>query len=164
MAKKFRIIDSHVHFPVKKEELGKSKQEYLDEFGEEKWKKLQQMNKFQQDQWKKAWGFPDAVPPGDTVEETCQMWLDDLDKKGVEKVVFVTAGDFSQSNDNMARIVQFAPDRFIGYAVANPWFGEKAVVSLKKALESGLRAVYFDSSIQGFPINDFIGHLGLGKE
>ncbi len=58
MAKKFRIIDSHLHFAVKNENLGKNRQEYIDEFGIEKVKKLQQMNKFQQDQWKKAWGFP----------------------------------------------------------------------------------------------------------
>ena len=78
MARKFRIIDSHLHFAVKNENLGKNRQEYIDEFGIEKWKKLQQMNKFQQDQWKKAWGFPDTLPECDTIEETCQLWLDDL--------------------------------------------------------------------------------------
>ena len=62
MARKFRVIGSHLHFAVKNENLGKNCQEYIDEFGIEKWKKLQQMNKFQQDQWKKAWGFPNAIP------------------------------------------------------------------------------------------------------
>ena len=76
MARKFRIIDSHLHFAVKNENLGKNLQEYIDEFGIEKWKKLQQMNKFQQDQWKKAWGFPDALPECDTIEETCSSgWM-----------------------------------------------------------------------------------------
>ncbi len=43
-----------------------------------------------------------------------------------------------------------------GYAVANPWYGGRAVELLKDALEDGLNAVYFDSSIQGFTINDEI--------
>ncbi len=69
----------------------------------------------------KGLGFPDALPECDTIEETCQLWLDDLDAKGVEKAVFVTAGGLEQSNENMARIVQFAPDRFIGYAHHDPF-------------------------------------------
>lgn len=32
MAKKFRIIDSHLHFAVKNENLGKNHQEYMNEF------------------------------------------------------------------------------------------------------------------------------------
>ena len=120
------LLTLSLHFAVKNENLGKNHQEYMNEFGEEKWKKLQQMNKFQKDQWKKAWGFPDALPECDTIEETCQLWLDDLDAKGVEKAVFVTAGGLEQSNENMARIVQFAPDRFIGYAHQDPFAPDAA--------------------------------------
>lgn len=43
-----------------------------------------------------------------------------------------------------------------GYAVANPWYGDKAAELLRDALEEGLNGVYFDSSIQGFTINDEI--------
>ena len=43
-----------------------------------------------------------GLPECDTIEETCQLWLDDLDAKGVEKAVFVTAGGLAQSNENMA--------------------------------------------------------------
>ena len=84
-----------------------------------------------------------------------------MDDNGIEKALIAPVDEYVVAyNDEGNQMVQAAcaayPDRFIGYAVANPWFGEKAVVSLKKALESGLRDVYFDSSIQGFPINDHI--------
>ena len=36
MAKKFRIIDSHLHFAVKNKNLDKNHQEYMNEFGQEK--------------------------------------------------------------------------------------------------------------------------------
>ena len=79
MAKKFRIIDSHLHFAVKNENLGKNHQEYMNEFGEEKWKKLQQMNKFQQDQWKKAGGsrmrFPNAIPSRKPAGSGWMTWM-----------------------------------------------------------------------------------------
>lgn len=82
-----------------------------------------------------------GLPECDTIEETCQLWLDDLDAKGVEKAVFVTAGGLAQSNENMARIVQFAPDRFIGYAHHNP-FAPDAAEKLEYAIsQQGLRGI-----------------------
>lgn len=154
MSNKFRIVDSHVHFAVKDQELGKSKQEYIDEHGLEKWKKLQEMNKFQQDQWKKAWGFPDAVPPCDTAEETCRLWIDDMDKKGVDKIVFVTAGDLKNSNDNMAKIVSYAPDRFIGYAHHDP-FAPDAAERLEYAItHQGLRGIKILGPALDRPLDD----------
>lgn len=141
MSKQFKVIDSHIHFSVKGESLGRDRAAYVAEHGEEKWEKLQEMNQFQRNQWKKAWGFPDALGPRDTIEETCGMWIEDMDKKGVDKVVFVTAGDYQHSNDNMARIISYAPDRFIGYAHHDP-FDKDGAEKLEYAIsQQGLRGI-----------------------
>ena len=92
-----------------------------------------------------------------SVEELIQR----MDQNGVEKALIAPVDEYVVAyNTEGNLLVQAAcaayPDRFIGYAVANPWFGNEAVNSLKRALENGLSAVYFDSSIQGFPINDHI--------
>lgn len=57
-------------------------------------------------------------------------------------------------NVQIRKICERYPDRFAGYAVANPWFGKQAVATLRTALQGGMAAVYFDSSIQGFTICD----------
>lgn len=154
MSTRFRINDSHVHFFVKEQAPGENQQRYLEENGAEKWKKLQEMNRFQQDLWKKAWGFPDAVPPCDTLEETCQLWLDDIDKKGVDKMVFVTAGDFENSNENMAKIVQFAPDRFIGYAHHDPFAPDAAEQFEYAITKQGLRGMKILGPSISRPLDD----------
>ena len=94
-----------------------------------------------------------GLPECDTIEETCQLWLDDLDAKGVEKAVFVTAGGLAQSNENMARIVQFAPDRFIGYAHHNP-FAPDAAEKLEYAIsQQGLRGIKILGPAQDRPLD-----------
>lgn len=82
-----------------------------------------------------------------------------MDANGVEKAVLcpveeqVTV-DNAAGNRLMAELCATHSGRFYGYAVANPWYGQKAVDTLKAALDAGLNAVYFDSSIQGFTISD----------
>lgn len=82
-----------------------------------------------------------------------------MDANGVEKAVLcpveeqVTV-DNAAGNQLVLELCARHPGRFYGYAVANPWFGQKAVDTLKAALDAGLNAVYFDSSIQGFTISD----------
>lgn len=48
------------------------------------------------------------------------------------------------------------PDRFVGFAVANPWSGIKGCEELRWGLDEGLRGVKFNTSIQGCFINDQI--------
>ncbi|MEW9122988.1 MAG: amidohydrolase family protein [Thermotaleaceae bacterium] len=112
----FKIIDSHVHFLVKETELTTIKREYVEKHGQKKWDILQQKNAYQQERWKMAWGFPKQEPIEDTIEETAQKWITEMNNNGVEKMVFVTAGDTECSNENMTKIIDLYPDRFIGYA------------------------------------------------
>ncbi len=48
------------------------------------------------------------------------------------------------------------PERFLGFAVANPWFGEIAVRELEWALGEGLRGLKLHAVYQGFPMNNAI--------
>ena len=72
----------------------------------------------------------------------------------MEKAVFVTAGGLEQSNENMARIVQFAPDRFIGYAHHNP-FAPNAAEKLEYAIsQQGLRGIKILGPALDRPLDD----------
>lgn len=93
--------------------------------------------------------------------QSVEELLRNMDQNGVEKALIAPVDEYVVAfNDEGNKMVRAAcadhPDRLMGYAVANPWFGEKAVASLRRALDHGLKAVYFDSSIQGFAINDHI--------
>lgn len=141
MNKKRKVIDSHVHFIVKNTEMTPLRRHYVEENGEEKWAQLQSMSEYQRVQWRKSWGFPNPDPTKETIEETVHQWLDDMDSKNVDKMVFVTAGGFETSNDNMEKIVKMAPDRFIGYAFHDP-FAPNAPELLERAItEQGLKGM-----------------------
>jgi hypothetical protein len=51
-------------------------------------------------------------------------------------------------------LVAVHPDRFVGYAVANPWFGDRAVAELRRAFGSGLKALFLHPPVQGFQLSD----------
>lgn len=94
-------------------------------------------------------------------KQTPEMLLAQMDRCGVAKTFIAPAEKYvtvynREGNDLIAEACKRWPDRFCGYAVANPWYGEAAVAELKRALDNGLKAVYFDSSIQGFTISDEI--------
>jgi len=61
-----------------------------------------------------------------------------------------------QGNEDIQVQVHHHLDRFIGFAVANPWFGQNAVDELKRALDVGLRGLKLHPVIQGFSVNDDI--------
>jgi len=60
------------------------------------------------------------------------------------------------ANRRLARIVRAHPDRLIGMAVANPWFGEKALETLRRAEDDGLRGLKLHPPLQGFQLSDEI--------
>ena len=93
--------------------------------------------------------------------QTPEMLLAEMDRNGVSRTFIAPSEKYTtvynrEGNEMIAEACRRWPDRFVGYAVANPWYGDKAVEELKRALDSGLQAVYFNSSIQGFTISDDI--------
>ncbi len=91
--------------------------------------------------------------------QTPEKLLQEMDKNKVERSIIAPSKQYTtvynrEGNQMIADICRHYPERFSGYAVSNPWYGEKAQEELERALSDGLQAVYFDSSIQGFCISD----------
>ena len=127
----FKVIDSHMHFQVKDYEIVSTKKDYIDKYGEEKYNKLQDKNKYQSILWIKAWGFADPEPVLDNVKETAKLWVDEMEKYNLERLVFATGG----GNQVLSEIINLYPDKFIGYAHHNP-FSKNADKELKHAIEN----------------------------
>ena len=64
------------------------------------------------------------------------------------------AVDNREGNDVLLSAVRRHPDRLVGMAAANPWFGEAAAEELRRALEAGLRGFMVHSVYQGFRLSD----------
>ncbi|MBQ1906753.1 MAG: amidohydrolase family protein [Firmicutes bacterium] len=144
-----KVYDSHAHFgviPLEKVQLSEAEQESR--------RLIKEMSVYQSEQWRKAWGFPKPIPTPATIEESVALWKKDMDEKGVDKICFVTAGGFKDSNDNMAKIVQLGEGRFIGYAHHDP-FDPKAAEILEDAiLNKGLRGIKILGPAIDRPLSD----------
>lgn len=107
-----------------------------------------------------------ALEPGELVRR-----LDDL---GIEAAV-VSAPDRClavanrEGNDLVLDACRRFPDRLIGFAGVNPWYGDDAVAELRRAVDAGLRGVVLHPALQGFLLADDLadpvvaaaGDLGL---
>ncbi|TCL63295.1 hypothetical protein EDC14_102113 [Hydrogenispora ethanolica] len=131
----FKIIDSHAHFQVAEYEIVGTKENYVRRYGIEKWQKLQQMNEYQKRRWKQAWQFPDPEPPSEDYRETAKRWVAEMDRRGIERMVFVTGG----GNEILSRIVQLHPERMIGYAHHHPFAPDAAAKLAEAVTDLGLK-------------------------
>jgi predicted TIM-barrel fold metal-dependent hydrolase len=61
-----------------------------------------------------------------------------------------------EGNDLVLKAVKAHPTRLAGMAVANPWFGKKAVEEIRRALGEGLTGVNIHSVLQGFRLADHL--------
>ena len=59
-----------------------------------------------------------------------------------------------EGNDLLLRAAHKHPDRIVGMASANPWFGEKAVQEVRRALGEGLLGLMLHPVYQGFWLSD----------
>ncbi len=59
-----------------------------------------------------------------------------------------------EGNDAIAAAVVAHPGRLAGYAVANPWYGTKAVAERPRALDCGLKGLFLHPPVQGFQLSD----------
>jgi uncharacterized protein len=87
--------------------------------------------------------------------------LKSMDENDIQKSIIVprdcwTAVYNAEGNDFIAESYKKHPGRFFRFAVANPWYGQKAVTELSACLKEGFNGVYFKSTVQGFVINDEI--------
>lgn len=74
-----------------------------------------------------------------------------------------------EGNDLVLDACRRHPQRLIGFAAVNPWYGAAAVAELRRAVESGLRGLVLHPPLQGFVLVDGLadevvataGELGL---
>jgi uncharacterized protein len=95
--------------------------------------------------------------------QTPEALLAQMDRLGIDRAVLVpadrhTAVDNVEGNDLVLRAVERWPDRFWGFATANPWYGERAVREFRRAIDQGLIGLNLDSNLQGYMICDPLVH------
>ncbi len=83
-----------------------------------------------------------------------QMDAHDVEKCVICPVDECTAVRNREGNDLIAEAVRLHPDRFVGMAVSNPWYGAEAVEELTRALDLGLAGLKIHSARQGFLLCD----------
>jgi len=130
------IIDCHAHFPVARDpHLDDWEATYTARFGAEKLARLRADARWYQEQWWRAYAFPFPEIDVPSPEVQAQRWANEVERYGLEKIVFVTGG----GNDALAKVVGMYPDRFIGFAHHDP-FAPGAAYELRRAVsELGLR-------------------------
>jgi predicted TIM-barrel fold metal-dependent hydrolase len=85
--------------------------------------------------------------------------LRQMDANGVDRAIIVSAGrqitvDNEEGNRAVAAAVRAHPDRFYGFACVNPWYGERGVRELRRAVEDGLVGLKLHPSMQGYWAHD----------
>lgn len=82
-----------------------------------------------------------------------------MERFGIGRAVIAPAPrqvavDNRSGNRLMLRLVARYPEIISGLAVANPWYGKKAVATLRDFLGDGLVGAYFHPGRQGFHLTD----------
>jgi len=86
--------------------------------------------------------------------------LSNMNRNSIEKAVICSFGrgltvDVINGNNEIAAAVKKYPDRFVGFAGANPWSEEAAVEELERAVKTlGLKGLKLHPDLQGFPASD----------
>lgn len=94
---------------------------------------------------------------------SAEQLLRQMDEHGVNRAVICPmdrhiAVDNAEGNGLILQAQLAHPDRLIGFATANPWYGERAVQSLRRALDEGLAGLKLNPFVQGFTLNDDLVH------
>lgn len=115
-----------------------------------------------------------------TIGESARYRLDadglvaELDRHGVARAVVGPADRQlavanREGNDLVLAACAAHPERLIGFATVNPWFGREALSELGRAAAAGLRGLILHPQLQGFllldaladPVVALAGDLGL---
>lgn len=114
----FSVIDFHAHFPFGRWSVSPKPQ--IQEYGRERTRRMNL-----------EWDFPNREEySGQSAEELADRWAEEVEKYGLERIVFVTGG----GNDVLARVVARHPDKFSGMAHHDP-ADPKALDLLRQAVE-----------------------------
>ncbi len=97
--------------------------------------------------------------------------LREMDRHGVDRAAICPvdrciAVDNREGNDFVLQAARAHPQRFYAFATANPWYGERAVAELRRALGEGARGIKLHPPLQGFLLCDELVYpiLNLAEE
>lgn len=81
--------------------------------------------------------------------------LSEMDALGVDRAVICPTEMYiavynREGNDYIIEAVRGHPQRFIGLATVNPWYGYKAIEELERSIKSGLKGLKLHPFLQGF--------------
>lgn len=94
------------------------------------------------------------------VAQPVETLLSEMDDSGVEKAIICAMGshlviDNEDGNDYISGIVKKYPDKFLGLASVNPWYGKKAVQELNRSITKlHLSGLKLHPVFQGFQANE----------
>jgi hypothetical protein len=111
---------------------------------------------------------------GHEYQQTEDNLLHEMDTYQVDQAVVCPvdrciAVDNREGNDTILAAVRRHPDRLYAFATANPWYGQRAVAELRRALGAGARGIKLHPALQGFllcdelvyPIVELAAELGV---
>lgn len=143
MIQGIRVIDFHCHFPNSGEWFPDYKLPVV-------LSKASKTNQTQAELWRKAYNFPEQRVEIRDDREAADKWYEDITKKNIEKVVFVSGG----GNQRLAKAASYHPDRFIAFAHHHP-FSEKSAAVLEHDIKNlGLKGYKILGSALNQPLND----------
>jgi uncharacterized protein len=96
---------------------------------------------------------------GHDYRQTEDELLHEMDRYQVDRAVVCPvdrciAVDNREGNDYVLQAARTRPDRFYAFATANPWYGQRAVDELRRAIGEGARGIKLHPPLQGFWLCD----------
>ncbi|HEY0470339.1 MAG TPA: amidohydrolase family protein [Kribbella sp.] len=92
---------------------------------------------------------------GVDMDDTLDHILADMDEHGVSRTVLIPADreiavDNQRGNDAVLVAADAHPERLLPMATVNPWFGDRAVAELSRAVGNGAVGLKLHPALQGF--------------
>ena len=99
------------------------------------------------------------VGVGHEYRQTPDELLGEMDRYAVDRAVICPvdrciAVDNREGNDFVLDAARAHPSRFYAFATANPWYGDRAVRELRRAIGEGARGIKLHPPLQGFLLCD----------
>ncbi len=147
----FKIVDFHLHLPIAQDDwLRPYREEYVKNFGQERWDILAEQGKKSMEAWLPEFCFPTPEAPSEDYFAVGERWYREALSYDLEKVVFVTGG----TNEILAQVVAKHPDKFAGFA-HHYIEDEGAADKLEKAIsQQGLKGYKILGPVVKTPLDD----------
>jgi len=150
----FPLVDFHLHLPLDglDAQISGFYENYRRKYGYRKESIIKSWGEKYQQQWLKAWGFPEPEPSPEPENAACR-WKKEVDKWGLTRVVFLTGG----GNRELHRVIAPYRDTFTGFA-HHPPEEEGAARELERAVQDlGLKGYKVFAPLVDKPLS----HPGL---